>query len=331
MSVTTAARGDEVVLIGEQGREKIGAEEWADRLGTIAYEIVCGVSTRRRCSRGRSIGGGERCCSGSRSADPRRRRRRGALARPGDLIVLAGEMGAGKTAFAKGFGGDRRHRADHLADVHARAQLSPGLAGVTLHHADIYRLNPPRGRRSGVRSCSRCGIVLVEWGDVVAPVRRPRVWSRPVDEDETRDHRSPRPADRGRSLGRGRAATGGLPMLILGIETATEQVSVAIGGHEGVLGHVRGVSWSAPCRDARPGDPVRVQAGRHRACRSSAAIAVDVGPGLFTGMRVGLASAKAIAQALRVPMIGISSLDLLAFPLRQSGRRGGRGDRRPQG
>ncbi len=49
-------------------------------------------------------------------------------------------------------------------------------------------------------------------------------------------------------------------------------------------------------------------------------VAVDVGPGLFTGMRVGLASAKAIAQALRIPMIGISSLDLLAFPCRHSDR-----------
>jgi tRNA threonylcarbamoyladenosine biosynthesis protein TsaB len=35
-------------------------------------------------------------------------------------------------------------------------------------------------------------------------------------------------------------------------------------------------------------------------------------------MRVGLASAKAIAQALRVPMIAISSLDLLAYPLRRT-------------
>ena len=49
-------------------------------------------------------------------------------------------------------------------------------------------------------------------------------------------------------------------------------------------------------------------------------VAVDVGPGLFTGMRVGLATAKALAFALRVPMIGISSLDLLAFPHRRSDR-----------
>ena len=37
-------------------------------------------------------------------------------------------------------------------------------------------------------------------------------------------------------------------------------------------------------------------------------------------MRVGLATGKALAQALRVPMIGLSSLDLLAFPHRQSDR-----------
>ncbi len=49
-------------------------------------------------------------------------------------------------------------------------------------------------------------------------------------------------------------------------------------------------------------------------------IAVDVGPGLFTGMRVGIAAAKAMALALRVPMIGISSLDLLAFPVRHTDR-----------
>jgi alanine racemase len=40
------ALGDEAVLIGVQGHEQIRAEEWADRLGTIGYEIVCGISKR---------------------------------------------------------------------------------------------------------------------------------------------------------------------------------------------------------------------------------------------------------------------------------------------
>jgi len=38
--------GDEVVLLGRQGEAEITAWDWADRLGTIAYEIVCGISSR---------------------------------------------------------------------------------------------------------------------------------------------------------------------------------------------------------------------------------------------------------------------------------------------
>ncbi len=38
--------GDEVVLLGRQGTQEIRAEEWADRGGTIGYEITCGISRR---------------------------------------------------------------------------------------------------------------------------------------------------------------------------------------------------------------------------------------------------------------------------------------------
>lgn len=38
--------GDEVILIGSQGNESITANEWAEQLGTIGYEIVCGISVR---------------------------------------------------------------------------------------------------------------------------------------------------------------------------------------------------------------------------------------------------------------------------------------------
>jgi alanine racemase len=46
--------GDDAVLIGAQGGERIRAEDWAAALGTIGYEIVCGVSARvpRRYSGG---------------------------------------------------------------------------------------------------------------------------------------------------------------------------------------------------------------------------------------------------------------------------------------
>jgi alanine racemase len=43
---STVALGDEVVLLGRQGDEEITAWEWASRTGTIAYEVVCGVSGR---------------------------------------------------------------------------------------------------------------------------------------------------------------------------------------------------------------------------------------------------------------------------------------------
>jgi alanine racemase len=40
--------GDPVVLIGRDGAERIGAEEWARLCDTISYEIVCDIAPRRR-------------------------------------------------------------------------------------------------------------------------------------------------------------------------------------------------------------------------------------------------------------------------------------------
>jgi alanine racemase len=39
-------RGDEVVLLGLQGDQEISADEWAERLGTISYEVVCSIGPR---------------------------------------------------------------------------------------------------------------------------------------------------------------------------------------------------------------------------------------------------------------------------------------------
>jgi alanine racemase len=42
----TVSIGDEVVLLGDQGEERITASEWADRLGTIPYEVLVGFGAR---------------------------------------------------------------------------------------------------------------------------------------------------------------------------------------------------------------------------------------------------------------------------------------------
>ena len=108
-------------------------------------------------------------------------------------------------------------------------------------------------------------------------------------------------------------------MLILGIESATQQVGVSIGGHEGVIATFEVARGRRHAEILAPAiEFVCRQAGVELG--ELGCIAVDVGPGLFTGMRVGLAAGKALAQALRIPMIGISSLDLLAFPSRHTDR-----------
>lgn len=109
-------------------------------------------------------------------------------------------------------------------------------------------------------------------------------------------------------------------MIILGIDTATPQVGCAIGGHEGVIASFSSAKGKRHAETLVPAiDFICRQA--HVELDEIGAIAVDIGPGLFTGLRVGVATAKAMASALRVPMVGVSSLDLLAFPLRWTNRR----------
>jgi tRNA threonylcarbamoyladenosine biosynthesis protein TsaB len=104
-------------------------------------------------------------------------------------------------------------------------------------------------------------------------------------------------------------------MLILGIESATVQVGCAIGGHEGVLASAHSSRGKRHAESLTPAiDFVRRQARVD--LKDIGVVAVDLGPGLFTGLRVGVSSAKALAHALRVPMIGVPSLDLLAFAVR---------------
>ena len=108
-------------------------------------------------------------------------------------------------------------------------------------------------------------------------------------------------------------------MLVLALDTSTAQVSVAIGDAGTVLGSVQ---LSGGRRHAEQLAPAIDWVRRECAIELDhvAVIAVGIGPGLFTGLRVGVTTAKVMAQALRIPVVGIPSLDLVAYPLRHSDR-----------
>lgn len=109
-------------------------------------------------------------------------------------------------------------------------------------------------------------------------------------------------------------------MLILGISTSTARVGCAIGGHEGILGAVYSSRGKRHAETLTPAIEFLCRQTRVE-LRDIGAVAVDVGPGMFTGLRVGIAAGKALAHARRLPMVGVPSLDLLAFQCRFSSRR----------
>src|SRR5680860_1018932 len=103
------------------------------------------------------------------------------------------------------------------------------------------------------------------------------------------------------------------------MDSATPRVSVAIGRDGAVVGEVKLVGGRRHAEQVAPAirylcDELDVDLGH------LTAIAVGLGPGLFTGLRVGVTTAKVMAQALRMPVVGIPSLDLLAYPVRHTSR-----------
>lgn len=110
-------------------------------------------------------------------------------------------------------------------------------------------------------------------------------------------------------------------MNIVAIETATETVGVAVRTEGGVqaefalAGRRRHVESLVPALEH-----LLIEVGLDAG--DIGAVAVDLGPGLFTGLRVGVATAKGLAQALDIGIVGLSSLDVLIGAARELGHRG---------
>jgi tRNA threonylcarbamoyladenosine biosynthesis protein TsaB len=107
-----------------------------------------------------------------------------------------------------------------------------------------------------------------------------------------------------------------LSVLVLAFDTATAAVTVALrewSPGEGT--RVRAAASSVDRRHAELLAPsIAAVLAQARVARTDlSAIAVGVGPGPYTGLRVGLATAHALGAALRLPVHGVCTLDVIAW------------------
>jgi tRNA threonylcarbamoyladenosine biosynthesis protein TsaE len=112
------------------------------------------------------------------------------LVRPGDVILLSGEMGAGKTAFTQGLGASLGVTERITSPTFTIAQTYEG-GRLRLHHLDVYRLEHLHEALDiGLAEMVDDGaVVVIEWGDAVVPVLPAdfleiRIGFAPLDDDE---------------------------------------------------------------------------------------------------------------------------------------------------
>lgn len=91
------------------------------------------------------------------------------LARPGDLLLLVGDLGAGKTAFTQGFARGLGIDEPITSPTFTLARSYQGR--LKLHHLDVYRLeHVSEAEDLGLGELMEDGVTVIEWGDTIAPV-----------------------------------------------------------------------------------------------------------------------------------------------------------------
>jgi hypothetical protein len=110
--------------------------------------------------------------------------------------------------------------------------------------------------------------------------------------------------------------------VILAIDTATTRVVIATGSVDGVADGIS--TWEAGYRHGETLLPaIGGFLGEQNIRRSRVAgIVVGTGPGAFTGLRVGIATAKGLAHGLDIPLVGVSTAEALIAAAEASGAAG---------
>lgn len=103
--------------------------------------------------------------------------------------------------------------------------------------------------------------------------------------------------------------------MILAIDTATQYASLALYNPNGVYAEEAWYSGRNHTIELMP-RIVRMLKSADLQVADLTALAVSLGPGSFSGLRIGLAVAKGLALPHKLPVVGVPTLEIVAYPLR---------------
>ena len=101
-------------------------------------------------------------------------------------------------------------------------------------------------------------------------------------------------------------------MSIIAVDTASQVSSVAVISEERVAAEISMQGALTHLETLMPHIETALRMARVKK-DELAGVAVSIGPGSFTGLRIGLAAAKMMSYALRIPMVGVPTLEALAY------------------
>ena len=103
--------------------------------------------------------------------------------------------------------------------------------------------------------------------------------------------------------------------LILNIDTASENASICLSHGQQII--AEGVNNEQKDHSAWLHPAIwELMSSNQRALTDLSAVAVTIGPGSYTGLRIGLSTAKGICYALNIPLITVGTLEVMAYAVK---------------